>query len=190
METKHCRKCEEDLPFSSFNKDKSKKDGLRTTCSPCDIKYRAANKKRKSEVNKEWYERNKEVEQMKRRKWREENRETCRSLCRRWYKDNKERKAKSAAAYRKEKPGMALARCRKYQAAKLQRTPPWSDMSAIAEFYVEAKRLEELTGIQFHVDHIVPLQGELVSGLHVPANLQLLPAHENLSKSNSFEVAA
>ena len=51
METKHCRKCEEDLPFSSFNKDKSKKDGLRTTCSPCDIKYRAANKKRKSEAS-------------------------------------------------------------------------------------------------------------------------------------------
>jgi len=82
------------------------------------------------------------------------------------------------------------SQCRRRQAAQLQRTPPWADMSAIAEFYVEAKRLEELTGIQFHVDHIVPLQGELVSGLHVPANLQLLPAHENLSKSNSFEVAA
>ena len=109
-----------------------------------------------------------------------------------WAKANPERRRKivKRSLAKPENKARVLAATRKRQMAKLQRTPPCADMSAINEFYVEAKRLEELTGIKFHVDHIVPLQGELVSGLHVAANLQLLPAHENLSKSNSFDVAA
>lgn len=63
----------------------------------------------------------------------------------------------------------------------IQRTPSWADLEKIEQIY---KNCPE----GHHVDHIVPLQGDKVSGLHVPENLQYLKAEDNLKKSNSFEV--
>jgi len=71
---------------------------------------------------------------------------------------------------------------------KLQRTPPWADQALILAVYREAKAISEATGVQHHVDHVYPLQGELVSGLHVHNNLQVLPWRENLVKRNRFEI--
>lgn len=68
----------------------------------------------------------------------------------------------------------------KRRASKLKRTPKWADLEAIKKFYSKCPE-------GYHVDHIVPLQGEKVSGLHVLENLQYLPAHENLTKSNKFD---
>ena len=76
----------------------------------------------------------------------------------------------------------------KRRAAKLQRTPAWADLEKIAAFYVEAFRLTLETGVKHHVDHIVPLRGKLVSGLHVETNLQILTAKANLTKGNAFAV--
>ena len=61
------------------------------------------------------------------------------------------------------------------------------DLEKIEWFYREAKRLFKETGIPHHVDHIIPLQGKYVSGLHVPTNLQILTASENSTKGNRFE---
>lgn len=56
----------------------------------------------------------------------------------------------------------------------------------IAMIYAEARRMSREGGTQFQVDHIVPLNGKAVSGLHVEANLRVLPADVNRSKGNSL----
>ena len=61
------------------------------------------------------------------------------------------------------------------------RTPKWADMSRIVEFYKGCPD-------GYHVDHVIPLRGNIVSGLHVVENLQYLPARENISKSNRYEI--
>ena len=65
------------------------------------------------------------------------------------------------------------------KAAKLQRIPPWANLEAIKQFYLNRPE-------GHHVDHIIPLRGKTVSGLHILENLQYLPAKENLAKSNKF----
>jgi len=76
----------------------------------------------------------------------------------------------------------------KRRAAKLRRTPPWADHRAIRRVYEEARRLTNETGIPHHVDHVTPLCGRAVSGLHVETNLQIIPGSENCRKHNRFEV--
>ncbi len=79
------------------------------------------------------------------------------------------------------------------RATKLRATPPWltdEDRALIRLLYQEAVALTMSTGIEFHVDHIVPLRGQTiygaVSGLHVPWNLQVIPASHNLRKHNKL----
>jgi 5-methylcytosine-specific restriction endonuclease McrA len=67
-----------------------------------------------------------------------------------------------------------------------QAMPAWANRMEIAALYKEASRIWEETGIEHHVDHIIPLTHPQVCGLHVPSNLQVLSAKENLSKSNKF----
>ena len=70
-----------------------------------------------------------------------------------------------------------------------QRTPAWADMNKIKSYYNVCAFFNEVNGyVKYHVDHIVPLQGKIVSGLHVHNNLQLLLAAENIGKKNLFEV--
>lgn len=70
-------------------------------------------------------------------------------------------------------------------------TPPWltpDQARAIRQFYVDAAALSKGRGI-WHVDHIVPLRGDKVCGLHVPWNLQVLRAVDNRRKRNVFHPA-
>jgi predicted nucleic acid-binding Zn-ribbon protein len=71
-------------------------------------------------------------------------------------------------------------------AAKLRATPFWSQTKEIEALYAEARRLTEETGIEHHVDHIVPLRGRNVCGLHVFANLRVITADQNKRKANKL----
>jgi hypothetical protein len=78
------------------------------------------------------------------------------------------------------------------RALKLQRTPKWLteiDKERIQNEYKLAALQAKITGKPWHVDHIIPLQGDLVSGLHVPSNLMAMLGSDNISKHNNFEVA-
>jgi len=88
-----------------------------------------------------------------------------------WYKNNRD----------KANTKNALYKCNKSSA-----TPPWADQEKIATFYTAAQVMKVMTGKEHHVDHIIPLQGINVCGLHCPDNLQVIPATENLSKGNKF----
>ena len=68
-----------------------------------------------------------------------------------------------------------------------QATPSWADKSALKAIYAECKRLnEEYGSTYYHVDHIIPIKGELVCGLHAPDNLRIVPHWINSKKHTSF----
>jgi DNA-dependent RNA polymerase auxiliary subunit epsilon len=71
--------------------------------------------------------------------------------------------------------------------SKKKRCPTWLSSDGlwiIKEAYALANLRKKIFKKAWHVDHIIPLQGETVSGLHVPSNIQVVPAKWNLSKSN------
>jgi len=100
---------------------------------------------------------------------------------RKWAKNNKEHLRIKDQKYKLDNRKKCNAIEAKRRAAKLKQTPKWSDLKAIEQFYLNCPK-------GYHVDHIIPLQGRDVRGLHVLNNLQYLPAKENISKGNKLEV--
>ena len=92
----------------------------------------------------------------------------------------------ASIAWTSANPGRNRAYVAKYNAAKKKRTPAWANLKKIERIYELAAWASRFTNEPIEVDHIIPLQGELISGLHVENNLQLLPKSANCGKGNRY----
>jgi hypothetical protein len=121
--------------------------------------------------------------------WVEANPNKVKMDSKKRYEAKKDEIKAYVAKYKKLNPAKANANKAKRKAAKTQRTPNWLtdiDFERIETQYRLAGILTKLHNEPWHVDHVIPLQGKFVSGLHVPSNLQVLRGSENCSKQNNF----
>jgi hypothetical protein len=124
-------------------------------------------------------------------RWKLNNLEKDRLSKRKYTLNNPEKVKEAGTKWRINNPGLLRARDAKRRASKKNRTPKWVDkdhMWLIKEVYELAQIRTKQFGITWHVDHIIPLQGELVSGLHVIENLQVIPGIKNVKKKNKYEI--
>lgn len=159
---KICCKCKVEKPTTEFYKRKNRPLGIGSECKDC-VKTRA----------RQNWEQNKEVRL-------ETNKQ-------RWILKKEEYSA-TAKAWREKNKGYITAASKERKVAKMHRTPKWANKEKIKAYYDVCAFFNEVNGyIKYHVDHIIPLQGKQVSGLHVHSNLQVLPALENMSKGNKWK---
>lgn len=171
---KVCARCRVEKTRSLFGLDKNRKDGLNVYCKPCvrerSLAYCEANRERVRKSKAESVRRHAD----RRAEWLAANAEKLRA----YWRDYGKR-------YRAEKRAETAEKTRRQQAARRKAVPPWFDREKAAAIYAEAQA-RRAAGEDVHVDHIVPLNGETVCGLHWHGNLQILTAEQNLAKSNKL----
>ena len=180
---KVCTKCKIEKPFLEFCKDKRRKHDIGSHCKKCNYvvseRCRKNNPIKYKKYSLDSYYRHIEKKRILAREYKKNNPEKIRKSLKEWRLENKERIQKY---YENNKDWFkALNAQRRIRISKYKGNP-----QKIKEFYTEAIRLTELTGIEHHVDHIVPLTSKYVCGLHYENNLQVIPFYENLAKSNKF----
>lgn len=158
---KVCSKCLEELSIVNFYLDKTR-GSVRSVCKKCT-----------SILGREWREKNTSKKSKTDRIYRKSNLIKIKDYQKTYYKQNKEKFA-LASAKRKSTKSKSLV-------------PMTEEELAYSEYlYWLSKDLKCVTGEVYHVDHIVPLQGKNVCGLHHPRNLQILPKDLNHAKSNLY----
>lgn len=161
--------------------------------------WSAANKERKSAVDKAYREANRERCIANAKAWSAANWDKRLAASRKYRETKLERARSNEAAYRARNREICNARIREWKAknphklthyfhkrraAELRAMPAWADLDAIEAIYAEAQMVQAATGIPQHVDHVVPILSKLVCGLHCEANLRVVPATENMAKNN------
>jgi hypothetical protein len=197
---KTCIKCCTEKPVTDFRFVKAKQHYLRK-CLECINEERRYKKsidpvlvaKREAKLTKgrkpkkKWSEYPVEQRVGWLKKYKEANKEIVSERSKQYSAKNKEAIKARSKIYRQNTKDVQAEYVRRRQAAKLQRTPAWlteDDIWVMREAYKLAKLRTEMFGFSWHVDHILPLQGKEVSGLHVPENLQVIPWLDNLKKHN------
>ena len=151
----------------------------------------ARDRENQKRLAKEWYERNKALAIKRAQTWQKENIERKREINAKWREENREQHNAISRVWNSNNKDKKAAYQAKRRAAQLLRTPKWlsaDDWFVIEEAYNLAQLRTQHFGFPWHVDHIIPLQGKFVSGLHVPNNLQVIPGEENSEKSNKYSL--
>lgn len=127
-----------------------------------------------------YYLKNKERIRAQQKQYRLQNKEKCALLTKLWAKANPESIKKNRKNRLVKNPNQVRAEKAAYKRRLKNQMPTWVNKQEILNIYLKAQE-QGLT-----VDHIIPLKGKIVSGLHVPWNLCLLSKAENSSKNNKF----
>ena len=172
--TKICIKCGVEYALSMYEKRSS--NTYRNDCIPC-----------RKQWQREYYQKNREAKL----RYAKDRREANPEYRKEYYRRTQDERLQYQKEYYEKNKDEVLSRMAEYSAErrvtdKLAK-PSWlseEDMESIKAIYAASRALTEETGIQHHVDHIVPLRGENVCGLHVHWNMRVIPAEDNWSKNN------
>jgi hypothetical protein len=183
---KLCCKCKLTKPTTDFYANKRMKDGFNTFCILC---HKADNvtRKNRNRKNKEF----KAAELAWKKAYRERTKEQQAAYMIEWRNKNSNHVTRYGKKYRVQNKERYNYLCQLRKISLMQRTPKWlseDDFWVIEQAYKLSSLRTKMFGFQWHVDHIIPLRGKVVSGLHTPTNLQVIPWIYNQRKTNKFEV--
>lgn len=188
---KICTGCGQEKPTSEFYPNG--RGYFKSKCKPCTIAKNGERYRANHETNKEWHRKHyaakREVNPGMGAEYYAANKDRIREHNSKNYAKNREKILEGVKRYQSENRAAANARKKAYKEAKRGATPSWltdQQKLEIEQKYLLAQIHEWVTGMKWHVDHEIPLRGDTVSGLHVPNNLQVILAGENLTKSNRF----
>ncbi len=163
-----------------------------STCCECTREnhytYYAKNREKALESIKKWSQKNNDVVAATSRKYRSSNPDTAKQTHKKYYNANKAKKLAYNKWWRAVNSDKQIAYNANRRAQIKQALPAWADIDKINEVYKQSVNISSETGTVHHVDHIIPLGGELVCGLHVYENLQVMVGVDNMSKNNKFTV--
>ena len=192
---KICISCNCQKNLSDFYKRKDSKDGYRNECKECKVKKEKSryfeNVELSREKSKLYYKNKLEKGPNYHKEYYSKNKDRLNVHNKASYERHKEKRIEAACNWAKLNRGKSNANKKSYKLAKARACLTWVQededlLWMMQEAYSLAELRKNLFGFDWHVDHIVPLRGKTVSGLHVPWNLQVIPAKENISKSNKF----